>query len=380
MTELYKNKINTIAFYLPQFHAIPENDMAYGKGFTEWTNVRKAQPLFEGHYQPRVPYKYYDLTSTDEMIKQGQLAREHGIFGFCYYHYWFKGGKKLLEKPLENMLNDKRVDIPFCICWANENWSKKWDGGNNELIAEQDYGNKKDWDDHINYLVQFFKDERYICIDGKPLFVIYKPELIPHLKKWIHYLRRKIIDCGFSGIVIAVQYPNYYLYGYDMSVFDYCIDFEPAFTRNEEALCHQTTVKKMIYPVLGKLGILDRFLIFIKRYCKKKERKLEIRDYDTDWKQILNRKNLNEKHILGAFVDWDNTPRNKNGVAYIGMNPEKFKNYLSSLFLKVKTENRLNCVFINAWNEWAEGAYLEPDEYRNNMVLEAVKSAVDNSK
>ena len=131
-----------IAFYLPQYHTIPENDASYGKGFTEWTNVKKASPLFKNHNQPRVPEKnnYYNLLDTEVMIGQAELAKKYGIYGFCYYHYWFKNGKKLLEKPLEAMLKDKRVDIPFMLCWANENWTRKWDGGNNEIIVEQDYG------------------------------------------------------------------------------------------------------------------------------------------------------------------------------------------------------------------------------------------------
>lgn len=148
-----------IALYLPQFHTIPENDKWWGNGFTEWTNTRKAKPLFKGHYQPKTPLNenYYDLSDVTVMEKQAELAKKYGVYGFCYYHYWFKNGKKLLEKPIENMLSDKKVKIPFCLCWANENWSRNWNGGNREILMEQDYGNKKDWDKHFEYLLNFLK-------------------------------------------------------------------------------------------------------------------------------------------------------------------------------------------------------------------------------
>ena len=172
---LSDNKIKTIAFYLPQYHAIPENDKFWGKGFTEWINTKKATPLFEGHYQPKVPLNenYYNLLDDNVKIWQADLAKKYGVFGFCYYHYWFKDGKKLLEKPLEQMLKNKDVNIPFCMSWANENWSKRWDGGNQEIIAEQDYGTEDDWKKHLLYMVQFFKDERYITLNGDPVFLIY---------------------------------------------------------------------------------------------------------------------------------------------------------------------------------------------------------------
>ena len=145
------NKIKVIAYYLPQYHSIPENDAAWGKGFTEWVNTKKAKPQFEGHYQPKTPLNdnYYDLSDVNVMVKQAAMAKKYGIYGFCYYHYWFKNGKKLLEKPVEQMLKTSKVDIPFCMSWANENWSKRWDGGKEELIVEQDYGEEEDWRKHL---------------------------------------------------------------------------------------------------------------------------------------------------------------------------------------------------------------------------------------
>ena len=189
MAEVKDGKgIKLISFYLPQFHTIPENDKWWGEGFTEWTNVRKAQPLFPGHDQPRIPLEgEYNLMEDSVKIRQAELAKQHGVFGFCYYHYWFKGGRQLLEKPAQQMLANRDVDLPFCFCWANENWSKNWDGGNREVIMEQDYGTRSDWEKHFQYLLPFFRDERYITVDGKPLFVIYKPEQIIDLFQMVGY-------------------------------------------------------------------------------------------------------------------------------------------------------------------------------------------------
>ena len=194
MAEVFDNKgVKIIPFYLPQFHTIPENDEWWGEGFTEWTNVKKAKPLFEGHDQPRIPLNnnYYNLMDDNVKIWQAKLAKEYGIFGFCYYHYWFKGGRQLLEKPAEQMLKNKEIDIPFCFCWANENWSKNWDGGNREVIMEQDYGSQEDWEKHFRYFVRFFRDERYITVHGKPLLIIYKPEQITDLQQMVVYFRKR---------------------------------------------------------------------------------------------------------------------------------------------------------------------------------------------
>lgn len=211
---LSNNKIKTIAFYLPQYHAIPENDKFWGKGFTEWVNTKKATPLFEGHYQPKVPLNenYYNLLDDDVKIWQANLAKKYGVFGFCYYHYWFKDGKKLLEKPLEQMLQNKDVDIPFCMSWANENWSKRWDGGNQEIIAEQDYGTEDDWKKHLLYMVQFFKDERYITLNGDPVFLIYKPEEIPDLHRMVTYWQSEIKKFGFNRICLMIQNSGWYFH------------------------------------------------------------------------------------------------------------------------------------------------------------------------
>lgn len=379
-----KNEIKTICFYLPQFHSIPENDNAYGKGFTEWTNVKKAHPLFPGHVQPKIPLNnnYYSLMDPSVMEKQARLAKEYGIYGFCYYHYWFKNRKKLLEKPIEMMLANPQIDIPFCLCWANENWTKKWDGGNNEIIVEQDYGNMSDLNKHVDYLCKYFSDKRYITVDGAPLLLIYKPELIPGIRKYIKMIRERAKENGFKKIKIAVQYPKYFFDGGMLNLFDYYIEFEPQFIISYEMNRNRRRINKMVKPVLLNFGARG----FVNKIEEKRTDKtltinhkntLEIRDYDEDWEKIISHDVRNKKMLAGAFVDWDNTSRNINGRVYKGASPEKFNYYMSKLVRKVRSEYSEKIIFINAWNEWAEGAYLEPDENNKYEYLNALKDALN---
>lgn len=371
-----------IPFYLPQFHEIPENNEWWGNGFTEWTNVKKAEPLFEGHDQPRIPLEdnYYDLLNDSVKIWQAELAKKYGIFGFCYYHYWFKGGRQLLEKPAEQMLGNRSVDFPFCFCWANENWSKNWDGGNREVIMEQGYGGVQDWENHFQYLLQFFRDDRYITVHGKPLFIIYKPEQIIDLYQMVKYFRKRAMEEGFPGLCVAFQFPTYYadMY-YREDIFDYRIGFEPVYSRNLEQFIHPGTAGKvqMVRNIFGEKPIA------VYRKLKKNNRgsnwgkpqSLSMFFYDEAWEKILTNK-WSKDFLPGAFVDWDNTPRNKHGVMYAGFSIEKFEKYMKRLVKRAKEEKK-PMIFINAWNEWGEGAFLEPDEKYGYQKLEAIKKALE---
>lgn len=382
MAEIHEgNSPKLIAFFLPQFHTIPENDEWWGKGFTEWTNVKKAVPLFEGHDQPRIPLhkNYYILTDDSVKKWQADLAKQYGLFGFCYYHYWFKGGKKLLEKPAEQMLSNKEIDIPFCFSWANENWSKNWDGGNREVIMLQEYGGKKEWEVHLQYLLPFFRDKRYITIDGKPLFIIYKPEQIVDIYQMARYFRKRVQEEGFPGICLAFQYPSYYsdMY-YRGDIFDYRIAFEPVFSRDKQAHGAPGTDKyvKLIRKLTGEQ--------LLSAYRKKRQKMLGSSrksashlahlSYDEAWNTILHCE-WTEELLPGAFVDWDNTPRNRNGVVYDGFSIDSFEKYFHELVLRAKQEKK-PMIFINAWNEWAEGAFLEPDEKYEYRKLEAIKRSL----
>lgn len=374
--------IRPIAFYLPQFHPIPENDEAYGEGFTEWTNTKKARPLFEGHYQPKTPLheNYYCLLDDGVMEQQAKLAKEYGIYGFCYYHYWFKNGKKLLEKPLEGMLHNPKIDIPFCLCWANENWTKRWDGGNHEIIVEQDYGDLGDLLRHVDYLCEFFADERYIREDGKPLLLLYKPELIPNLKKVVHTIRKRVRENGYPGVKLIVQYPKYYFDGANLGLFDGYVQFEPRFIQDYAQAQTRSALKRQVKALMLTCGLrtwvekLERHLT--KRKVGDRPAKLTVRDYDADWEQLLRYPVTDRRMIAGAFTDWDNTARNRNGLVYAGAEPAKFGAYMKRLADKVKQEYTSPYIFINAWNEWAEGAYLEPDEKYGYAYLEALRDAL----
>lgn len=361
-----------IAFYLPQFHTITENDKAWGKGFTEWTNVKKAVPLFEGHYQPKVPLNenYYCLLDEGVMESQAELAKKFGIYGFCYYHYWFKGGHKLLEKPLENMLHNPNVDIPFCLCWANENWTRRWDGGNNEIIIAQDYDDMKNLERHIDYLCEFFADPRYIKEDGRPFFIIYRPAIIPNIKERVKYIRERVIKNGFPGIIIAAQHPSFRNEYGELKDFDVdaYIQFEPLFCNwgiSETVRKSKSTLKK----ILRALGIFD--------LARKLKRNPGMLSYDRAWERILKFRPKDKRLIAGAFKDWDSTPRSRNSRLFIDSAPEKFREYMTRLVKKVREEYTRPYIFLNAWNEWAEGSYIEPDERYGYAYLEALRDALN---
>ena len=380
MSEVNDGKgIKIIPFYLPQFHTIPENDQWWGEGFTEWTNVRKAQPLFPGHDQPRIPLNgEYNLLDDETKIWQADLAKKYGIFGFCYYHYWFKDGRKLLEKPAEQMLANPKVDLPFCFCWANENWSKNWDGGNREVIMEQDYGDLNDWEKHFQYLLPFFKDSRYITVDEKPLFVIYKPDQIIDLYQMTSYWKQRAVEEGFPGLCFAFQFPTYYsdMY-YRNDIFDFRIGFEPVHARNLDSMKPGTSNKvKLMRKFLGEniLSIYRKKRVANLSSGFSKAQNLAMYFYDEIWVKILNA-HWTAEFIPGGFVDWDNTPRNKHGLLHSGFTIEKFQNYMTRLIKRANNENK-PMIFINAWNEWGEGAFLEPDQKYGYQKLEAIKSAL----
>ncbi len=374
-----------IAFYLPQFHDIPENDKWWGKGFTEWVNVKKAVPLYQNHEQPRIPLNnnYYNLLDDEVKIWQAKLAKKYGIYGFCYYHYWFNG-KMVLEKPMEQMLANKNIDIPFCICWANEPWTKAW-VGKKEVLLPQFYGGEKEWTEHFIYLLPFFKDERYIKEENKPLVVIYRAEVIPELNERLRLWDKLAKENGFAGIKFAYQDITFDLMtGKDDSLFDYNIEFQPSYAWND--LNSKSRLKSSkVWEELrsGKRRfqsfVEKKFGFDLHRYLSnsKKTHELNKVDYDAAWNEILNHIPANNKCIPGAFVGWDNTPRKgNNGTVYIGDTPEKFQKYLTEQIKRAKEVYHKDMIFMYAWNEWAEGGYLEPDERSEYKNLIAIKKAL----
>lgn len=355
-----KNNVKILAFHLPQFHTFPENDQWWGEGFTEWVNVKKAKPLYEGHNQPRIPLNgYYNMLDYETRKRQADLASQYNIEGFCYYHYWFNG-KLLMEKPLEMLLNEKEISLPFCFCWANENWTRAWDGNNSEILISQDYGNKEDWNKHIDYLLKFFLDERYIKIDNKPMIVIYRTKDIPYIDEMIAMWNNKCIENGFDGIYVVEELNGFQNKSYVKSS-SALVDFEPGYTQRFNR------------------SIFLRFLNKIREVLKRNNKRYILFDYDKIWKKIIKRnfKNISNKEIfLGAFVDWDNSPRRKsNAKIFINGNVNKFQKYFSDLYKKAQ-KNNCKYIFINAWNEWAEGTYLEPDQANKYGYLESIKNIV----
>ena len=370
-----------IAFYLPQFHNIPENDEWWGDGFTEWVNVKKTKPVFEGHDQPRVPLNnnYYNLLDDDVKIWQAELAKKYGIYGFAYYHYWFNG-HMLLEKPMEQMLANKKVDIPFCISWANEPWTKAWVGNERKTLIAQHYGNEKEWKEHFDYLVQFFKDDRYIKVDGKPLFIIYRPEIIPCLNDMIDCWKKLAIENGLPGIKIACQSNDFYLIkNRDDSHIDYNIEFQPDFSCGALRRQRFATIRAIRRDITRFVG--KHFGIDLYRFGQKTLQKLDKTnriEYDKVWQKIISTKPFSKKNIPGAYVGWDNSPRyGERATIYTGDTPEKFEHYMELQIKNAKENYDTDMMFMYAWNEWAEGGYLEPDEDDKYGYLEAIKAALE---
>ncbi len=358
-----------IAFHLPQYHEVPENNEWWGPGFTEWTNTKKAKPLFCDHYQPREPYgeRYYNLLDPSTRQWQADIAQKYGIYGFCYYHYWFCG-KKLLEKPLEALLESPYPQIPFCLSWANHSWTKAWDGNNRQILIEQRYGDEVQWQEHFNYLFNFFSDKRYIQINNKPLFIIFNPANIEKCDEMLSLWNRMAIDKGLSGIHF-VEMLTTYCNIHNSTMFQGQIEFEPMYT-----IKYGIPFLKVLQRPLNRM-IQDIISPLFPGY---KEKFFNVMDYDYVWQKIITRKPQNSKRYLGAFVDWDNTAR-RGSKAFIinGATPEKFKKYLSTQLIRSKEILNQDMMFINAWNEWAEGCYLEPDKKYGFKYLEAIKAALE---
>ena len=311
-----------IAFYLPQYHEIPENNKWWGKGFTEWVNVKKAHPLFEGHYQPRVPLNknYYNLLDEEVQKWQVSLAKKYGIYGFCFYHYWFDG-HLLLEKPVEQWLKNRDLDLPFCICWANENWTQAWVSKESTVLIAQKYGDKEMWRRHFEYLLPYFKDTRYIKENGRPLMVIYRPEIIPCKNEMIDYWNELAIQNGLPGLIFAYQHVGLDRESNkDDSRFKYNIEYQPQYATYDLTKNRWKGIKKIRRTILK---VLENYFCIDLRGVRPGG--LIKGKYEDVWNAILTHRPENQKCIPGAFVDWDNTPRKgEKGSVWHGATPEKY--------------------------------------------------------
>lgn len=357
-----------LAFLLPQFHRIPENDAWWGEGFTEWTNVRRAQPLFPGHLQPRVPLenRYYDLSDPSVHDWQAELAQSHGIDGFCYYHYWFNG-TRLLEQPFEIMLARGKPDMPFCLAWANEPWTRAWDGGDREVLMPQDYGGEQDWQRHFDYLLRAFRDPRYIRVDGKPMFLIYRSASIHGCEDMLRLWRRQAEQAGLPGLHL-VSMLTHFAADARQNLFDAFVEFEPLYTIHYD----------LPYWVARRERLMKKWTRFKWRWLGRADRAPNSYSYVDVWKRIAQR-SLRPNHYPGAFADWDNSPRRGLHRSLIMRDFQRrtFAEGIASQIRKAR-HAQAEFVFINAWNEWAEGTYLEPDTARGKFFLEAIRAAVNN--
>jgi hypothetical protein len=368
-------KIKVIANYLPQYHEIPENNKWWGKGFTDWVAVKNATALYEGHREPRIPLNgnYYDLSDVNNIRWQARLAKQYGVYGFGIYHYWFSSKMNLLQTPSELILNNKDIDIHFMFIWDNFSWKRTWskvktgaayapsfdnnhvtDGGDNGILAELKYGDEKEWKEHFDYLLKFFKDRRYIKIDNKPVFSFYQARNnFPLLKKMTAYWDFLAKENGFSGMMCLskdILYPI---------KLDRRMKYSP-FQMTTPLLFLKYKLKSKQYLKLGKPAIWN---------------------YDEVWNDILTEARYAAKDsYLCGFVDYDDSPRRGNKARILkGGNPEKFEKYMKEL-VKISLNQKKEYIFLMAWNEWGEGSYLEPDTYNKYGYLEALKRIVYEQK
>lgn len=373
-------RVKVAAQYFPQLHAIPENDEWWGKGFTDWDNVRRAVPQYPGHYQPRVPRngRYYDQSRLDTVRWQAELAKAHGVDVFSHYHYWFDG-KQLLQAPTDLLLKNKDIDIEFCLTWANETWSRRWDGMDHHiLIAQHHPPTVESWGRHFDVLIKYWLDERYLRVGNKPVFLIYRATKIPQIEFMFDYWQtRAKRDYGLSDGIYFVNVVQYDFPPWEwLRHFDAAMLFQP-FVATRSGKLHGKHVDPPWWNPLARRGMG----LLPKRRRELVERELQtpnLYDYDAVWNEIL--KWNPGRHLPtfeGAFVDWDNTARYRNrATVYSGATPEKFGRYMKRLLDKVgKHPENERLVFINAWNEWSESAYLEPDERYGMAYLDALKAA-----
>jgi len=339
--------VRAIAFYLPQYHPIPENDAWWGKGFTEWTNVAKARPLFRGHYQPHLPADlgFYDLRLAEAREAQAALAREYGIHGFCYFHYWFNG-KRLLERPFDEVLASGKPDFPFCLCWANETWSKRWLGEDKEILIQQTYS-EDDFRNHARWLARAFADERYIRVNGRPVFVIYRYSGIPTEIPAIAILREELNKQGSDDpYLIAVDGHNPHL-DYEGIGFDHRLAFEPNLGVLPLGLDDRPSLKRARRNLRwGSMSTLHKLY-----------------DY-TEAVNAMEKNTADRPRIPCVLVSWDNSPRRaEKAIIFQNCDPQSFGRVLERRLRNwAMTSPSTDLFFLNGWNEWAEGNHLEPDQ------------------
>lgn len=353
-------KKRIIAINLPQFYPFPENDKWWGKGFTEWTNVTKAKPRFRGHYQPHLPADlgFYDLRLKECRLEQQNLAKEYSIHGFCYYHYWFNG-KLIMEKPVEAILNDPEESFPFMLCWANADWKRNWEAGSNVVLLEQKYS-KDDDEKHFKYLLPYFKDSRYIRVNGKPVFCVHRSDLIPNFEDMVKRWKMMAKEEGFELYICRFEAGGFIGKDYFTPTIDAAIEFQP-FNMGEFRQRYHI-LKRIVGRILKKE--FGYYLFSYKNYV------------DFKCKQPIEQ----SYKIYPSIVPcWDNSSRRigRPFLAFTHSTPKLFKKWFKHVYHSFQPySEEENFIFINAWNEWAEGCHLEPDQKFGRGFLEAIKEVI----
>jgi hypothetical protein len=357
-------KARIIAFYLPQFHPTIENDEWWGKGFTEWTNVARAKPLFKGHYQPHIPADlgFYDLRLPEARKAQADMAKEAGIEGFAYWHYWFSG-RRILEKPFNEVLASGNPDFPFCLAWANETWTGIWHGMKNKVLIAQEYPGKEDYKNHFYAVLDAFKDPRYIRVDNKPLFYIYKPGSVPDTLELIDTWNSLANENGLDGIYFVApdSFPEknaqeFFTKGYNGI---HSFRFEESFTKIPGHKLYQRIMRK-----------------FLRTFKLSKKIDLNIYDYREFIKNLVTENDAQRSFFPTIYPAWDNSPRcGVNGLIMENSTPDTFRVHVRKALNVVKDkEFDKRIIFLKSWNEWAEGNYMEPDLKFGTQYLDVLKS------
>lgn len=353
------NKIRPIAIYLPQFHLIPENDEAWGKGFTEWTNVTKAKPLFHGHKQPKLPTDlgFYDLRVHETRVAQAELAKSYHISGFAYYHYWFGNGKQVLDRPIKEIHKMKEPDFPFCIAWANQSWTGRWHGLNDKIILEQKYLGEEDDKLHFQTILPLLKDKRYILHQGRPIVIIYRPKEHPYLNKFTQLWKELARESGLGEIYFlgTIGSDMYIPEGLDGGILQENYFKYPNYGFID-GLLKKLTGKKMA-------ALIDNA-----RYG------VETHNYSEVIRESNNYQ-LPQNVFPTILTGWDNTPRSgKRGVVLRNYTPKTFQKHVMKVRKQLEMSHNFDTLcFVKSWNEWAEGNYLEPDQEYGHDFLKIVK-------
>ena len=382
---MINNKIRLIALYLPQFYPIKENDEVWGKGFTEWTNVAKGKPLFHGHYQPHIPADlgFYDLRLEQTRIAQAELANEYGIEGFCYWHYWFGNGDKILELPIENVLKSGKPDYPFCLAWANHSWTNAtWTKINSNkkpiVIKEQKYLGKKDYELFFYDTLRFFQDKRYITVDGKPFFLIHDPTAIPDIEVFISCWQELAIKNGLKGIFFigsskGITYRDYRGRHNLPDANQTKILYDKLLKKGFDAI-NSSNFNRAVALIEGNINN------FIRLYVNTRTsfRLLKTIRQERFNKYLLSELDANENVFPSVYSNWDRSPRvGKADIILTESSPEVFKNILEQAARTIenkKPEHKI--ILLRSWNEWGEGNHIEPDLRYGRGYLEAIKQVV----